>query len=313
MNPRNLPVVPISLSGHFASNSPQSCVPANSLHAVSTSQTVTICSDTTPASTWGIKTTSMRREGRIPAGVLAPGFGLCRIAVHGAKDPPLHQYVQSDNARNLFNHGVMLTACLREQRQIWFSTFRELQPYNHQLSGHDLQIAVLNRDFNSKGNEIYLETVAMQTEMKQKLRKGGPETLNVYTVGFHNTQAEGLLGYATFPTDYKSLPKDDGVVIQYGTLPGGNLAPFNKGKTLTHEVGHWVGLYHTFEGGSCSSSGDEVSDTPAQLKPTSGCPIANPDTCPGKAGLDPIRALISIAFKFYGNNGSDRQLYGLLG
>uniref|UniRef100_A0A8H8CR92 Peptidase M43 pregnancy-associated plasma-A domain-containing protein n=1 Tax=Psilocybe cubensis TaxID=181762 RepID=A0A8H8CR92_PSICU len=196
----------------------------------------------------------------------------------------------------------------------------------HQIKS---QIAVLNRDFKSTGVQYRLAKVtryiskrwfngvapegAMQTEMKQKLRKGGPETLNVYTVGFHNTQAEGLLGHATFPTDYKSLPKDDGVVIQYGTLPGGNLAPFNKGKTLTHEVGHWVGLYHTFEGGSCSSSGDEVSDTPAQLKPTSGCPIANPDTCPGKAGLDPIRALISIAFKFYGNNGSDRQLYGLLG
>ncbi|PPQ84831.1 hypothetical protein CVT25_015125 [Psilocybe cyanescens] len=172
------------------------------------------------------------------------------------------------------------------------------------------QIAVLNRDFKKSGIQYRLANVTriiskkwfngvtpegkMQTDMKNKLRKGGPETLNVYTVGFYNTQAEGLLGYATFPTDYKGLPKDDGVVIQHGTVPGGSTAPFNKGKTLTHEVGHWVGLYHTFEalmsckGGSCTSSGDEVSDTAAQMEPTSGCPIKNPDTCPGQAGLDPI-------------------------
>ncbi|MEK6321700.1 MAG: zinc metalloprotease [Acidobacteriota bacterium] len=124
---------------------------------------------------------------------------------------------------------------------------------------------------------------AAETAMKNALHTGTADDLNFYT-----NSGGGYLGWATFPNEYAARPTMDGVVCYWASLPGSNYEPYNEGDTGTHEVGHWVGLYHTFQGG-CSSTNDGVSDTPAERGPTFGCPTRNLDTCKGKnsPGLDP--------------------------
>jgi hypothetical protein len=88
----------------------------------------------------------------------------------------------------------------------------------------------------------------------------------------------GLLGYASVP----GVGKDkDGVVISYsafGTM-GSAAAPFNGGRTVTHEIGHWLNLIHTWGDADCGS--DYVDDTPPQKGPNRGCPGAMRITCGG--------------------------------
>jgi len=85
------------------------------------------------------------------------------------------------------------------------------------------------------------------------------------------TLAGGILGYAQFPG---GPPKTDGVVIlntAFGTK-GTASAPFNLGRTTTHEVGHWLNLRHIWGDTEDCSGGDLVADTPNALTPNFGTP-----------------------------------------
>ncbi len=158
------------------------------------------------------------------------------------------------------------------------------------------QVAVLNAAYSNTNFQFQLVSIdrtnnsnwsqhtngsAQETQMKQALAISPETTLNFYTCNLGG----GLLGYATFPWMYAEDSFMHGVVCLYSSLPGGSAAPYNLGDTGTHEVGHWVGLYHTFQGG-CNGNGDFVDDTPAEASPAYGCPVGR-NTC-SSPGNDPI-------------------------
>lgn len=121
---------------------------------------------------------------------------------------------------------------------------------------------------------------------REEARMGNCSTLNI----FSGQLRSGLLGIATRPTvctrSNGILNAGDNVQILHTTLPGGAMNNFNQGDTLVHEVGHWMGLDHTFQGG-CFGVGDSVDDTPRQQSGSGQCPI-NRDSCRSDPGLDPI-------------------------
>lgn len=121
---------------------------------------------------------------------------------------------------------------------------------------------------------------------KKALHKGGYDDLNMYIANLSG----GLLGYAYYPQDQVGFR--DGVVLLGASLPGGSAAPYNGGDTATHEVGHWLGLAHTFDNG-CTRPGDHVADTPYQAD---GQNIfycrENDDTC-AQPGKDPVHNFMS--------------------
>lgn len=129
--------------------------------------------------------------------------------------------------------------------------------------------------------------------------------------------ADGLIGYASFPSDMATRPAEDGVVMDFkafGTI-GTVVVPLNLGRVCGHEIGHWLNLRHIWgddngEPDICSFS-DFVSDTPNQGLNNSGCPTFPHISCSNGPNGDMFCNQMDYTYDacrtMYSNGQSDRM------
>ncbi|KAK2007129.1 metalloprotease 1, partial [Colletotrichum eremochloae] len=172
----------------------------------------------------------------------------------------------------------------------------QMRVLNETFAPHNIQFVV--RDVTHTVNDAWTRELRIK-EKAEALRRGAYDDLNIYFETGLMMNPNSVTGLCSFPVEDPwntgingtSWYTYDGCYVSVGTMPGGPGVPWdagdNLGKTATHEVGHWLGLFHVFEGFDCDGEGDLIDDTPATKVATVGCPLTQ-DSCPDHPGLDPI-------------------------
>jgi len=222
---------------------------------------------------------------------------------------------QALDSVRLFKRGLQNSKAAAKVKPVKFDVYFHIIAANETYEGGWIpnyqikaQVERLNTDFNTTGisfnyrntsrilNADWFENVfpgsPQEQELKRAYRQGDSNTLNIYTAGFNRTNPS--LGYGSMPSKYFKDPISDGVIVRYSTFPGGERKNYNLGRTTVHEVGHWFGLYHTFEGDGCDGVGDNVADTAPEASGAEGCPVGR-NTCPG-GPPDPIHNYMDYSF-----------------
>jgi hypothetical protein len=201
-----------------------------------------------------------------------------RRAKSAAATVPVYVHVMAGKS----GQGDVTDAQIADQIDVLNATFAGTESGAAANTGFSFTLAGSDRYYNDTWHRD-----GASSKYRKQTRQGGADALNIWLVDF------SYLGIATFPWDYSRNAGIDGIRVHYASLPGGDATNFNLGETATHEAGHWFGLYHTFQGG-CTTTNDEVADTPAQGGPSSGCP-EGADTC-SLPGTDPVHNYMDYSY-----------------
>lgn len=181
--------------------------------------------------------------------------------------------------------------------------------FNTHIDGADVEIEfapALRDEFGNtlaepgihrvNGNKDSWQLADIQNTLKPQTIWSPEQYMNIWTANFGGDLAD-ILGYAQFPSlsgldglqENEGLANTDGVVIGYKYFGrvGNVAAPYNQGRTATHEVGHWLGLIHIWGDGDCSVD-DYCEDTPAAAHPNYECTYINSCTDAGEDAADMV-------------------------
>ena len=230
------------------------------------------------------------------------------------ENPSLVQKMQQieNHTNDFLANPARLTAAGKIEIPVVVNVLYRTAAENISLAQIQSQIDVLNKDFNATNTDFGLvpsvfsavkANVGITFVLEQVIRKSTTKTswstnddmkrtnrggmaavspttkLNIWVVGKMLSGSNTILGYAQFPGGSSST---DGVVLAYnytGTT-GAVSAPYDLGRTATHEVGHWMNLRHIWGDANCGS--DLVADTPTHNAPNYGVPVyPHLSTCAG--------------------------------
>ena len=231
---------------------------------------------------------TQRMERKLDARARQRGFDTARVSLPKTKVDVYVHVITTDAGK-----GGVSKSRIKKQISVLNKAYAGKSSSRSTKTGFSFKLKAIdttrNTDWYHWGNPDLDPTD--EAAAKPALHRGGFDDLNLYVTSLD----DGLLGYAMFPFE-TTLPQD-GVVVLNASLPGGSATGYNKGDTTTHEVGHWLGLLHTFENG-CTEPGDTIDDTAYQADGDNifSCD-SSLDTCP-QTGKDPVHNFMS-----YGDDG----------
>ena len=157
----------------------------------------------------------------------------------------------------------------------------QIEVLNDAYAPYDIFFTLVSVDYTMNDN-WFGDMDQYESAYKQQLNIDPVHHLNIYSGNM-----PGLLGWSYLPYQWSEGSYMHGVCILYSCLPGGTSYPYNAGDSAVHEVGHYLGLEHTFRNG-CSANNDYVDDTPQEDNGNNISSCNNTDTCPNDPGMDPV-------------------------
>jgi len=155
------------------------------------------------------------------------------------------------------------------------------------------RLAGVTKTYDNDWNRLDGEDDDAIDEASRAMREGGSDVMNVFvTDGLCDA---GLGGFAQYPYEHGWYP--EGTFSEKDRIFLCPIVLLGSSRTVTHEIGHWLGLRHTFEGNSCDddNSGDHVADTGQHRHTGRDCDDDRKDTCPNQPGRDPIHNFMNYS------------------